>query len=71
MVPSADVLPTLISELEELSNKSVPAALLDSCLNSSHVTCFVVLVPPLATSTRLVEGPSVGGPASFLSRSLR
>ncbi len=49
IVPSSDVLPTLISELGKSSNESALAARWDSCLNGRRLMCRAVLVPPLAT----------------------
>ena len=71
IVPSSDVLPTLISELGKLSNESALAAWLDICLNGRQLTCCAVLVPPLATPTRFVDGRMVGRPTILRSCSLR
>ncbi len=51
IVPSSDVLPTLISELGKSSNESALAARSDSCLNGRRLTCRAVVVPPLASYT--------------------
>ena len=62
IVPSSNVLPTLISELGKSSNESALAARLDSCLNGRRLTCHAVLVPPLAMPTRFVDGRVIGSP---------
>ena len=56
IVPSSDILPTLISELGKLLNESALAARSDNCLNGRRLTYRAVLVPPLATPTRFVDG---------------
>jgi len=56
IVPSSDILPTLISELGKSSNESVLAARSDSCLNGRRLTCLAVVVPLLATPTCFVDG---------------
>ena len=71
IVPLSDVLPTLISELGKSSNESALAARSDSCLNGRRLTCRAVLVPPLATPTRFVDGRMVGRPTILRSCSLR
>ena len=71
IVPSSDVLPTLMRELGKSSNESALAARSDNCLNGRRLTCLAVLVPPLATPTRLVDGRNIGRPTFLRSRSLR
>ncbi len=71
IVPSSDVLPTLISELGKSSNESALAAWSDSCLNGRRLTCLAVLVPPLATPTHFVDGHKIGRPTFMQLRSLR
>jgi len=71
IVPSSDVLPTLMRELGKSSNESALAARSDNSLNGRQLTCLAVLVPPLATPTRLVEGHNIGRPKFFRSRLLR
>ena len=71
IVPSSYVLPTLISELGKSSNEPALAARSDSCLNGRRLTCRAVLVPPLATLTRFVDGRMIGSPTFLRLRSLR
>ena len=71
IVPLSDVLPTLISELGKSLIESALAARLDSCLNGRRLTCRAVLVPPLATPTRFVDGHVIGSPTFLRSRLLR
>ena len=71
IVPSSDVLPTLISELGKSSNESALADRLDNCLNGRQLTCLAVLVPLLATLTRFVDGRKIGRPTLMRSCSLR
>ncbi len=71
IVPSSGVLPTLISELGKSSNESALAAWLDSYLNGRRLTCHAVLVPPLATPTRFVDGCMIGRPTFLRSCLLR
>ena len=71
IVPSSDVLPTLISELGKSLNESALAAWSDNCLNGRRLTCLAVLVPPLATPTRFVDGRKIGKPTFMRLRSLR
>jgi hypothetical protein len=70
MVPSSEVLPTLISDVGKSSKVSAWFAFDDSCWNGSWVTCFAILLPPLATPTRLVDRQSIGSPAAMRSCSL-
>ena len=70
MVPSSEVLPTLINDVGKSSKVSAWFAVGDSCWNGSCVTCFAVLLPPLATPTRLFDRRSIGSPAATRSRSL-
>ena len=71
IVPSSDILPTLISELGKSSNESALAARLDNCLNGRQLTCLAVLVPPLATPTHFVDGRNIGRTMLMGSRMLR
>jgi hypothetical protein len=71
IVPSSDVLPTLISDLGKSSNESALAARSDNCLNGRRLPCLAVLVPPLATPTRFVDGRKIGRPTFMRSRLLR
>ena len=54
IVPSSNVLPTLISELGKSSNESALAARPDSCLNGRQLTCRAVLVRRLLDQLVLV-----------------
>ena len=71
IVPSSNVLPTLISELGKSLIESALAARLDSCLNGRRLTCRAVLVPPLATPTRFDDGRMIGRSTSLGSHLLR
>jgi hypothetical protein len=71
IVPSSDVLPTLISELGKSLNESALAAQSDNCLNGRRLTYRAVLLPPLATPTCFVDGRKIGRPTFLRSRSLR
>ena len=70
MVPSSEVLPTLMREVGKLLKVSAWVALLDNFLIGSFVTNWALLVLPLATPTRLVDHRSIGKPAFARSCSL-
>ena len=55
--PSLEVFPTLIKDARNSSNMSASADIADSWGKGSRVTYFPFLVPPLATATRLCDGP--------------
>ena len=54
-VPSSDVLPTLISEVENSLNVSASAAFLKIYGNGSEVTYLPLQAPPLDTPTFLFD----------------
>jgi hypothetical protein len=70
IVPSSDVLPTLISDVRKLSNVSACLALSDNCGNGNVVEYFALQMSPIATLTRLVDALSMGIRAFILSASL-
>eukprot|EP00956_Cyclotella_meneghiniana_P004191 scaffold5158_cov36-Cyclotella_meneghiniana.AAC.1 len=63
MVPSSEVLPTLMREVGKSLKVSAWVALLDKFLIGSFVTNWALLVLPLATPTHLVDLRSIGKPA--------
>ena len=71
IVPSSDVLLTLISKLGKSLNESALAARSDSCLNGRRLACLAVLMPPLATPTHFVDGRKIDRPTFMRLHSLR
>ncbi len=63
IMPSSDVLPTLIRDVGKSWNVSACLDCADSFQKGSWVTYLVLLVPPFATSTCLVEGLRIERPA--------
>ena len=63
MVPSSQVLPTLMRECGKFWKESVCVAVADSCGKGKLPTCEAVLMLPLVTPTYLVEGQRMGRPA--------
>ena len=70
IVSSSANCPTLINESGKSFNVSALTAFADNFLNGSAVTWTPLLVPPLATPTRLFDFFNIGNPNSFLSSSL-
>jgi hypothetical protein len=62
-VLSSNVLPTLIRDVGKVWNVSTCLDYAGSLQKESWVTCFVLLVPPLATPTHHVDGHRIGRPA--------
>ena len=67
IVPSSEVVATLISDVGNCSNVSACVAFAKSCGNWSVVMCFALLVSPFATLSLFVDAHSIGIRASFLS----
>ena len=63
LVPSLQVLPTLMRECGKSWKESAWVAMADSCGKGKRQTCEAVLMLPLATPTYLVEGQRMGRPA--------
>ena len=70
MVPSLEVLPTLINDVRKTWKVSACRAHAESVWNGSRVTCFAWLVPILATPTLRVDCHRMGRPALAQSLSL-
>ena len=66
MVPSSEVLPTLMREVGKSLKVSAWAAVGDRCWTGSLVTNCALLVFPLATPTRLLDRQRIGRPARAL-----
>ena len=71
IVPSLDVLPTLMKELAKLVKVSAIEACCESCLNGSLVMFCSLLILPFATPTLLSDLHSMGSLALILSLSNR
>ena len=68
--PSSTVFPTLIKDDGNFSNVSASTYVVESCGKGSRVTYLPLLVPPLATVTRLCDGLNIGNFSLILSDSL-
>ena len=70
MVPSSEILPTLMSDVGKLVKVSANVARADNWGKGSRVTLVALHVSPLATPTFLFDERKMGMQASFLSSSL-
>ena len=67
ILPSLAVFPTLMTDVGNSLNVSACCAFDDNDGKGKLVTCWPLLFSPLATMTRLVDGPNMGRRAASLS----
>ena len=70
IVPSSDILPTLINDVGNCSKVLACVAFAESWWNGSFVTFVALLTSPFATRTCFANLRNMGIPAFFLSVSL-
>ena len=66
-LPSLEVSPTLISDEGNSSDMSASAVAVENCGKGKRVTYLKLLVPTLATATRLCDGHKIDNPSPILS----